>query len=358
MTDEQWRDLLRVLDGELLEPLPVGFIIDSPWLAGWHGISIVDYFTDDAAWLEANFRAVRRFPNVLLLPGFWAEYGMCTEPSAFGTKCVWPENDFPFAEKILFDYGDVKRLAKPNPRTDGLLPFALKRLEHCQRKIEEEGHRIRFATSRGPMNIACYLLGHTEVMIGVKTNPGEIHALLEIVSELVVDWLQLQAARFPSIDGILLLDDLIGFLGEDDFVEFALPYFRTIFGSLDVSVKALHNDCHGLINARYLSDMGCNLFNFSFEHGLDEMQRLAGDSVTLLGNIPPRDVLGRGTPAEVMQSVAEALASVEDRRRIILSCGGGTPPGVPTANFDAFCAAAAGEAGPSGSGGQRGGNPR
>jgi len=344
MTDEQWRDLLRVLDGELLEPLPVGFIIDSPWLAAWHGVSIVDYVTDDAAWLEANMRAVRRFPDVLLLPGFWAEYGMCTEPSAFGSKCVWPEHDFPFAEKMLFDYGDVSRLAKPNPRTDGLLPFVLKLLERTQTKIEEEGHRIRFATSRGPMNIACYLLGHTEVMIGIRTNPDEIHRMLEIVTEFIVDWVRLQVARFPSIDGILLLDDLIGFLGDDDFRQFALPYFKQIFESLDVSVKALHNDCHGLINAPYLAEMGCNLFNFSFEHGLDEIRRLAGDSVTLLGNIPPRDVMAQGTAEDVKRSVAAALAPVEDRRRIILSCGGGTPPGVPTENFDAFYEAATGRA--------------
>jgi len=342
MTDNQWRDLLRVLGGELLDPLPVGFIVDCPWLAWWCGISIVDYLSDDAAWLEANFLAERRFPDMLFLPGFWAEYGMCTEPSAFGAKCVWPEGEFPFAEKILFDYADVHRLKKPNCRTDGLLPFAIKRLQRSEWKIENEGHRYRFASSRGPMNIACYLLGHTELMIGVRTNPEEVHKLLDIVTEFVVDWVKLQADTFPSIDGILLLDDLIGFLGVDDFNQFAIPYFQRIFGSLNVSVKALHNDCQGRITARSLSEMGSNLFNFSFEHSLAEMRELAGDTVTLLGNIPPRDVLARGTPEDVRQSVAEALASVDDKRRIILSCGGGTPPDVSTANLDAFYAAATG----------------
>jgi uroporphyrinogen-III decarboxylase len=307
---------------------------------GWHGVSIVDYFCDDAAWLEANLRAVRRFPDVLFLPGFWAEYGMCTEPSAFGTKCIWPENDFPFAEKVFHDYAEIGRLKKPNCRTDGLLPFAIKRLQRAQRRIKEEGHRIRFATSRGPMNIACYLLGHTELLIGVRTDPDQVHKLLQIVTEFIVDWVRLQAETFPSIEGILLLDDLIGFLGDEDFRQFALPYFQQIFRALDVPVKALHNDCHGLITARHLAEMGSNLFNFSFEHGLDEIRQLAGDSVTLLGNIPPRDVLARGTPDDVERNVAEALAPVSDKRRIILSCGGGTPPGVSSANLDAFCAAA------------------
>jgi len=26
----------------------------------------------------------------MFLPGFWSEYGMCTEPSAFGARCSFP----------------------------------------------------------------------------------------------------------------------------------------------------------------------------------------------------------------------------------------------------------------------------
>ena len=97
MTDAQWNQLLRILDGEVLDPLPVGFIIDSPWLPSWGGMTVMDYFTDDRRWFDVNLRAHREFPETLFFPGFWAEYGMCTEPSAFGARCIWPENEFPFA---------------------------------------------------------------------------------------------------------------------------------------------------------------------------------------------------------------------------------------------------------------------
>ena len=79
---------------------------------------------------DANLKAIRTFPRSLLLPGFWSEYGMCTEPSAFGAKCIWPENDFPFAGRMLMDYGEIARLKKPNCRTDGLCPFVIKRLQN------------------------------------------------------------------------------------------------------------------------------------------------------------------------------------------------------------------------------------
>ena len=84
-----------------LDPLPVGFIIDSPWLPGWAGISTLDYYASDEKWLAANLQAVGRFPEIMFLPGFWSEFGMCTEPSAFGTKCRWAEHELPFADKIV-----------------------------------------------------------------------------------------------------------------------------------------------------------------------------------------------------------------------------------------------------------------
>jgi uroporphyrinogen-III decarboxylase len=337
MTDPQWQDLLRVVQGDLLDPLPVGLIVDSPWLPGWAGISILDYFNDPQAWLAANLKAVGSFPQIMFLPGFWAEYGMCTEPSAFGVKCIWYENAFPSVERSLHDYAEVDRLKKPDCRTDGLLPFVLKRLLHCRREIEKAGHRIRFAVARGPLNIASYLLGHTEFLIGVKTNPEEIHRLLAVVTEFLVDWIGLQADTFNSIDGILLLDDLVGFLRDDDFQQFALPYLKRIYDSRNVAVRFLHNDAHGLVTARHLATMGVNLFNFSFNHSLSEMRRQAGPSVVLVGNIPPRDVLAQGTPDDVRRSVADALASIDDRRGILVSAGGGVPPGVSTENIEALC---------------------
>ena len=80
-----------------------------------------------------------------------------------------------------------------------------------------------------------------------------------------------------------------------------------------------------------------NLFNFSFEHSLSEMKERTGGNVTLLGNIPPRDVLAQGTPADVVESFKTILEPLRDTSRLILSCGGGTPPGVPTENIKAFC---------------------
>ncbi len=111
MTDQQWDVLLRTIRGEILSPLPVGFIIDCPWLPNWYGADILDYFSNDEIWLSANLRALREFPEVMFLPGFWSEYGMCTEPSAFGVRCTFPRNEFPHAHKVLLSDAGYRFIA-------------------------------------------------------------------------------------------------------------------------------------------------------------------------------------------------------------------------------------------------------
>jgi len=265
---------------------------------------------------------------------------MCTEPSAFGAKCKWQQNELPFAEKIITDVKEVDSLEKPDPKTDGLLPFILNRLKNCQPDIERADHNIRFAVSRGPLNIASFLAGSTELLIAMHEAPEHTHKLLTLITDFTVDWLKLQKETFPSIEGTFILDDIVGFCGEEHFKQFALPYLKQIFDSLDVKVKFFHNDAAGLVCAPYLSQIGVNLFNFSFQHSLSEMKELTENKVTLLGNIPGRDILAAGTPQQVRDSVKAAINSLTDKTQIILSAGGGMPPAVPTKNIEAFFNAA------------------
>ena len=337
MNQKQWKTLLAVIRGEEMQSLPVGFIIDSPWLPNWYGVSIFDYFTDNEIWMRSNLHALETFSDVLFLPGFWAEFGMCSEPASFGAKCSFYENEFPFAHPVQDALNELKR---PDPRTDGLTPFILRRLELLRPRIEDTGHAIRFAVARGPLNIAAFLMGASEFLMALRMEPEKAHRLLDTITRFLVDWLCLQKARINTIDGILLLDDIVGFLGEGDFLEFAKPYLTRAFAAFESSVCFFHNDAHGLVCAPHLADCGINLFNFGYDHPMPEMQRLVGDQVALLGNIPPRDVLAKGTPEDVKASVLALKESLSDTRRVILSCGGGMPPGVPTENIEAFLRAA------------------
>lgn len=335
MNDKQWDTLVSVVRGEAVRPLPTAFIIDSPWLPNWAGHTILDYFTDERTFLDDNLKAIRTFDETIFLPGFWSEYGMCTEPSAFGSLCIWGENEFPFARKVLHSPANVERLEKPDSRKHGLLPFVIKRLQHLQPEIEKAGHKIRFAVARGPLNIASFLMGTPEFMEALKTEPELMHRLLGIITDFLVDWIAVQRQAFPTIDGIFLLDDIVGFVSRRDFENFGLPYLRRAF-SADVTVKFFHNDAPSKASAPMLEAAGINLLNFGIQHTLKEMKAWTNNRIALLGNIPPRDVLADGTPADVTRSVTDMLNALDDKSRLIVSCGGGMPPNAPTDNIRAL----------------------
>jgi uroporphyrinogen decarboxylase len=178
-------------------------------------------------------------------------------------------------------------------------------------------------------------MGTTELMMAVMTNPAEVHQLLRKITDYLFGFHHFQQQQFPSIEGILLLDDIIGFISEDQFKEFGLPYFKELF-SQKVSIKFLHNDANCMESIRYLPELGVNLFNMGFETDLNQLKELTGNRVTMLGNIPPRDVLARGTEAEVREATLALLKDLKDPSRVIFSCGGGMPPGVTTENIQAF----------------------
>ena len=165
--------------------------------------------------------------------------------------------------------------------------------------------------------------------------PDIIKVLMRKITTFLKNWLELQRETFPSIDGIFLLDDVIGFMGAAEFTQFGLPYFKELYDT-NVTIKFLHNDANCRESAPLLTEIGVNLFNMEFDISLRELQNLTEHKVTLLGNIPPRDVLANGSVDDVIKVKKGLLDSLEDKSRIILSCGGGMPPGVTSENLSAF----------------------
>jgi uroporphyrinogen decarboxylase len=79
-----------------------------------------------------------------------------------------------------------------------------------------------------------------------------------------------------------------------DFEAFGLPYLQRAF-SADVTVKFFHNDAPCKASAPLLEAAGINLLNFGIQHQLAEMKTWTNNRITLMGNIPPRNVLAEGT---------------------------------------------------------------
>ncbi|MBN1925125.1 MAG: uroporphyrinogen decarboxylase, partial [Prolixibacteraceae bacterium] len=185
------------------------------------------------------------------------------------------------------------------------------------------------------LNVASFLMGTTELMTTMMMEPDKIHKLMRIITDFLKDWHKIQRDSIPTIDGILMLDDIVGFVGEDEFKEFGLPYLKELY-DVDVSVKFFHNDADCSMSVKYYPEIGINLYNPGLDLSIDEIIEQTETRLIVLGSLPPRDVLAACSPDEVYTKTRDMLTGVENKSRLIASCGGGMPPGVSTENINAF----------------------
>jgi len=314
--------------------------MDSPWIPGYLGVSTLDYLTVPEVWLQANLQVERDFPEVIFLPGFWAEMGMCAEPSAFGCKVSFFADKTPVAHPMVNGIEELDRITAPNPATDGLMPLLLNTYRRLEPRINDAGHVVKMVAARGPLTVAAHLLGVSNFLLGLKLEAAATHRLLRVTTTLVKDWLQAQADALKKVEGILVLDDIAGFLSPKDYQEFAQPYLKEIFDAFPVAVKMFHNDTDNPASYQFLRDLGIHIFNFTHLQPLAKVRELVGPDICLLGNVPPLEVLAQGTPEQVRQAVRECLHQHPVCKGLILSAGGGTSPGTPAGNIHALVQAA------------------
>ncbi|MFA5014961.1 MAG: uroporphyrinogen decarboxylase family protein [Actinomycetota bacterium] len=339
MNATQWMTLKKCAAMESLDHIPVGLIVDSPWIPGYIGITTMDYFTLPEKWFKANLQIKKDFPEMIFIPDFWVEYGMAAEPSGFGCRINFFEKSTPTVNHIFSSADDLVNIGKiktPNPKTDGLMPFILNLYKYIEPKVKEIGESIKIVAARGPLTIASHLMGLTEFLIGLKIDPGNTHKLLEITAKVAKDWLEAQADALSEIDGIIVLDDVVGFLSKEDYLEFAHPYFKDIFKSFSTSLKIYHNDTDNTAYYEFLEDMGINIFNFTGKQDISKVREMVGNKICLMGNVPPLEVLTQGSPETVITKTQECLNMYNSKAGILLSAGGGASPGTPGDNIRAM----------------------
>ena len=151
-------------------------------------------------------------------------------------------------------------------------------------------------------------MGTTEFLFALKMTPKPVHRLLGVITDFLVDWMDYQRECFPSIDGLLVLDDIVGFVSGQRLRGVCAPVARrACSGGRDRQVLPQRRAVQGV---RALpGGIGINLLNFGIQHTLTEMRAWTGGRVALMGNVPPRDVLAAGTPADVTRAVTEMLGA-------------------------------------------------
>lgn len=322
------------------EQVPVALIVDSPWLPGYAGVDTLDYFLLPDTWLEINLGLLERFPDAVWIPGFWVEYGMAAEPSAFGAKVHFHNDRPPSIEPLLADVTFWAEAQPANPQEDGLMPLVLRLYELMDSRLRAEGSGIRMVAARGPMTMASWLLGVTPLLMSVVTDPGALTSVLEIMTTTLIRWLRAQLDTLRQPEGILVLDDIVGMVSKRHYEALIHPHLRRLFDEFEGLIRIYHNDTPCLHLADSLVEANFDVYNFSHETDIAEVKARMGHRVALMGNVPPLDLGVRGTPDEVSAWARTCLDKAAPGGGMILSFGGGVSPGTPPENVDALLSAA------------------
>ena len=337
MKPEQWDIFKRAARLEKLDKIPMALIIDSPWIPGYLGLKHMDYFLDPELWFQSNLKIHQEYPEIIFVPSWWMEYGMAAEPSALGSKIKFWQDNTPSEYHTLYHIEDMDSFPEYEVEADAFMGMTLHRIRMQRQRILDQGEILPLVTSRGPLCTAGFVRNTTDLMIDLVEKPEWAHKLIDLCTRLIIDWLKAQQkAMGDGVEGIFLLDDIVGFINEEHYKEFAHPYLKRICDAFPKDwVKIYHNDAEITACLDHLPEVGFNVLNWGKQTHIAEVKQRVGDRMCLMGNVNPLEVAVRGTPEEVRDATLEVLES-SGGKGIILSVGGGTSPGMPRQNIRAM----------------------
>jgi len=337
MRPEQWETFKKAARLEKTAQVPMALIIDSPWIPGYVGVQHMDFYLDRDVWFNSHLKIHQEYPDIIFVPSWWMEYGMAAEPSALGAKIKFWQDNTPSEYHTLQRLEDIEKFPEYEVENDAFMALTLHRIRMERQRIADHGYITPIVTSRGPMCTAGFVRGTTDFMIDLVENAEGAHKLIDLCTRLIIDWLKAQAkAMGPQVEGIFILDDIVGFVNEEHYQEFCHPYLKRICDAFPKDwIKIYHNDASIEACLEYLPDAGFHVLNWGKQTDIADVIDRVGGKICLMGNVNPLEIGVRGTPEEVREATLDVLEKSKGEG-IILSVGGGMSPGMPRENIVAM----------------------
>lgn len=302
--------------------------------------NLKDYYDNVDIKLKAQLQPLEFFNDTLIIPGIWPDYGVALEASAFGSNVRFFENNPPHAMHFIKNYKGINDLKSINPKTDGLMPFALEQYEYILKNIPKKvikkiGYLDGCVVTAGPLEVSSMIVGHENFYLGFYEAPKLIEKLLEIVTDGICKWINELKSLCGEIKIITMIEHLPGQISEDQFIKFGYPYISQIFSESDSKIKLYHNEAnlnHILEQIKSLGEEGVDIFHFGDIGNLTikELRKKTADSILLMGNLHPLEILNDGDIEDVKNASLNCIK--EGESKLILSSGGGMAPNTPVEN--------------------------
>jgi uroporphyrinogen decarboxylase len=275
---------------------------------------------------EVTLQPLRRFELDAAI--IFADILLPLEPMGIGFH--FTAQDGPVIEKPIRSAADLEGVHTIDAATD--LGYVMDALRLVRREIDGVTPLIGF--SGAPFTLASYIVegGHSRDYAEVKSmmysDPVTFSRLLDIISEVVVDYLLAQIAAGAQV--VQLFDSWVGWLAPFDYSRYVLPHVRYVIDKVKghgAPVIYFANGASAMLH--HVSRAGSEVIGVDWRVDLDDAwSRLGG--VAIQGNLDPITLLG--PPAAIEERVADIVLRAGGRPGHIFNLGHGLIPRTPPDN--------------------------
>lgn len=258
---------------------------------------------------------------------------------AVGSELYFPENDNDRIEKFLMeDELNMDLIELADPYSNKVLA---KKLENA-RKLKDALPLHPFSTKvAGPISTAAAIRPISKLLRDLRKNPDEAKKLIDFCVDANLVWVKAVYEEFGPVN--VMIADPVGcddILSPKQAVEFSLPYLSKLTKGIH-EITGFKPNMHmcGHTSRQWESFNDLELAGFSVDncHDLGECKAAIEDKLTLIGNIPPVEVMRYGSIDEVIEAVRLCIRKGADAKNgYICATGCATPAGTPQENIDAF----------------------
>lgn len=252
----------------------------------------------------------------------------------WGKKVIYPEQGGPYIEPVLENPLDLFSVSEEEIQEK--LSYVLDTIHLLVPKLDIP--LLGFCGA--PFTLLCYLMegrgGHnfSRVRSWIERSPHLVHLCLEKICDVVISYVRLQIKA--GVEAVQIFDSWANLLSKEEFLSYALPYWKRIQESLkDLGVPLIFFSRANSIYVEEIVSISPNIISFDEGKSLLELREKVPDTIAIQGNFSPT-ILASKTACEI-EEMAHALAeSVSDKKGIIFNLGHGVLPHTPIENVEAF----------------------
>ncbi len=194
------------------------------------------------------------------------------------------------------------------------------------RKLRETVSLPIIGFSAAPFTLACYALQGSyerefpEVRRRIASDADFFRRFMMVLSASVIEYLRMQEKAGAQV--IQLFDTWAGVLSESQYSTLVAPFLAEVLTSVEVPTIYFSTSSAHLLGIQ--ASLGATALSVDWRMGLDEVAKIAGDSLVLQGNLDPTALLDS---RETMERAAkDVLASVPRGTSHIFNLGHGVLP--------------------------------